>query len=150
MSTTDDARLDALDERGRAAALTLLDDLAARASAAPEVPGPGSSVIHLGPPEQRRRPPGRLWLAAAVVTLLAAVAGAVILVTGDDGRSDVSSEGPLDHLLPSWLPAGMEPLRVSGIPDAGDQGFTADIAVYGDPDAADPWASPLAVVHLAA
>ncbi|HEY7068918.1 MAG TPA: hypothetical protein VH479_02340, partial [Acidimicrobiales bacterium] len=102
------------------------------------------------PPEQRRRPPGRLWLAAAVVTLLAAVAGAVILVAGDDGRSDVSSEGPLDHLLPSWLPVGMEPLRVSGIPDAGDQGFTADIAVYGDPDAADPWASPLAVVHLAA
>ena len=28
MSTTDDARLDALDRRGRAAARTLLDDLA--------------------------------------------------------------------------------------------------------------------------
>ena len=156
MSTTDDARLDALDERGRAAARTLLDDLAARDAAAPVRPASESSgspdpiVVHLDPPAGRRRPAGRLWLAAAVVVLLAAAAGAVALAARDDGRSDVSSGSPLDHLLPSWLPVGFEPVRAGGIPDSAGEGFSADIAIYGDPDADDPWAAPLAVLHLAA
>jgi hypothetical protein len=160
MSTTDDAPLDALDRRGRAAARTLLDDLAALASAAPAVPAvpatesPASSpepwVIRLGPPAGRRGPARRWWLAAAVVALLAAVAGAVTVVTRDDGRSDVSSGGPLHYLLPSWLPAGLQPVAAGGLPDTAAAGFTADVAVYGDADSDDPWSAPLAVVHLVA
>jgi hypothetical protein len=156
MSTPDDARLDAIDDRGRAAARTLLDDLAARASAAPAIPAtepPGSPeplVVPLRPPASRWRPARRWWLAAAVVAVLAAVAGAVTAVTRDDGRADVSSDGPVDHLLPSWLPAGLEPVRASGIPDTAAMGFSADVAVYGDPDRDDPWSAPLAVIHLVA
>ena len=167
MSTTDDARLDALDRRGRAAARTLLDDLAARGAttlvaehpAAPAVPAtespapPEPLVIHLGRPTPRRGPqPARhRWLAAAVVAVLAAVAGAVTVATRDDGRPDVSSGGgPLDHLLPGWLPAGLEPVHAIDIPDTAAAGFSADVAVYGDPDSDDPWSAPLAVVHLVA
>ena len=155
MTATDD-RLDALDDRGRAAARALLSDLTARASAAPVAPATESSgqpepwVIQLGPPAGGRRPVRRWWLAAAVVTLLMAVAGAVAVVIADDGRSPVSSSGPLHYLLPSWLPAGLQPVRATGIPDPASAGFTADVAVYGDPDRDDPWSSTLAVVHLIA
>ena len=156
MSTTDDARLDALDDRGRAAARTLLDDLATRAAGAPAGPASGPSappepgVIHLGPPSLRRRPARRWWLAAAVVAVLAAVAGALTFVTRDAEHPDVSSGGPLDYLLPGWLPAGLEPVRATGIPDLGAMGLDADVAVYGDPDSDDPWAGALAVIHIAA
>jgi hypothetical protein len=71
-------------------------------------------------------------------------------VTRDDGRSDVSSGGPLHYLLPSWLPAGLQPVAAGGLPDTAAAGFTADVAVYGDADSDDPWSAPLAVVHLVA
>jgi hypothetical protein len=166
MSTTDDARLEAIDARGRAAARTLLDDVAARAAstdtatppAAPATAATGSAappeplVIHLGRPTARggRRPARRRWLPAAVVAVLAAVAGAVTVATRDDGGPDVSSGSPLDHLLPGWLPAGLEPVRAIDIPDTAAAGFSADVAVYGDAGADDPWSEPLAVVHVVA
>jgi hypothetical protein len=179
MSTTDDAPLDALDRRGRAAARSLLDDLAARgadtlvvddtdpadgprpshprsAEPAPipatELPAPAeSAVIDLGRPAGRGSglPARRTFLAAAAVVLFAAVGGAVAVVT-DDGDPDVTSEGELDYLLPGWLPGGFEPLSATGVPDTAAFGLDADVAVYGDPDSDDPWSAGLAVVHLAA
>jgi hypothetical protein len=192
MSTTDDARLDVLDRRGRAAARTLFDDLAGRGGhtvvaadaprVAPTVPvgaadtdsapsdPPGSTepapipaateppalpeptVIHLDAPavRGRGRPARRGLLAAAVVAVLAAVGGAVTVGTLDDGRRAVSSGGQLDVLLPGWLPAGFEPVSATHVPDAAAAGFSADIAVYGDPDSDDPWSATLSVIHLVA
>jgi hypothetical protein len=199
MSTTDNARLDALDRRGRAAGRTLLDDLAARGAhtvvaddtptgpaapagaADPTVPvgttdtGPAPSdppgttepapipatellalpeptVIHLDRPavRGRGRPARRRLLAAAVVAALAAVGGAVTVVTRDDGRPPLSSGGPVDQLLPSWVPEGFEPVSAFDIPDPGAAGFSADIAVYGDPSSDDPWSATVSVVHFVA
>lgn len=190
MSTTDDGRLDVLDRRGRAAARTLFDDLAARgghtlvAEDAPRVaptmpvgaadtaPAPSDprstepvpipapetralpepTVIHLDAPAARGRggPARRGLLAAAVVAVLAAVGGAVAVGTLDDGRRAVSSGGQLDLLLPGWLPAGFEPVSATDVPGAAAAGFSADIAVYGDPDSDDPWSATLSVIHLVA
>jgi hypothetical protein len=166
MSTTDEARLDALDRRGRAAARTLLDDLAARggdtlvaedAGPAP-IPAPGSSarpdptVIHLGRPSVRGggRTARRWLVAAAVVGVLAAVSGAFTAASRDDGRPAVSSDGEVDQLLPSWVPEGFEPVSALDIPDPAAAGFSADIAVYGDHDGDDPWSATVSVVHLVA
>jgi hypothetical protein len=110
-----------------------------------------TTVIHLGP--QSLRPRGRTarrwFLAAAAVTALAAVGGAVAVTTGDDGAPDVNSGGQPDHLLPRWLPPGFAPVSVTDVPEADAAlGFDADVAVYGDPDADDPWSSPVAVIRL--
>lgn len=157
MSTTDKARLDALDRRGRAAARTLLDDLAAReartpvADHAPPPSSPEPRVIHVGRPVLNGGGrPARLWfVAAAVVAVVAAVVGAVV-ATRDDSSPSVSSRGALDYLLPGWLPAGLEPVHAIDVPDAAAVGYGADIAVYGDPDTDDPWSATLTVTHLVA
>jgi hypothetical protein len=177
MSTTDNARLDAVDRRGRAAGSTLLDDLAARAArtlaaddASPvpaDPPGstepvpipateprdlPDPTVIHLDRPavRGRARPARRRLLAAAAVAVLAAVGGAVTVVTRDDGRPPLTSGGPADHLLPSWVPEGFEPVSAFDIPDPAAAGYSVDIAVYGDPDSDDAWSATVSVVHLVA
>jgi hypothetical protein len=161
MSTTDDA-LDALDRRGRAAARTLLDDLAARttplhdpdaadpASASPAPPEP--AVIRLDRPEVPggRRPARRRFLAAAVVTALAAAGGAAAVVTSDDGDPDVTSGAEQAYLLPGWLPAGFAPVSAVPLAREAASGFGAEIAVYGDPHADDPWSDSVAVMHLVA
>jgi hypothetical protein len=98
----------------------------------------------------RGRPARRSLLAAAVVAVVAAVGGAVTVVTRDDGRPPLSSGDPLDHLLPSWVPEGFEPVSAFDIPDPAAAGFSADIAVYGDPDSDDPWSATVSVVHLVA
>jgi hypothetical protein len=120
----------------------------------PGRPGPAEpTVIHLGPQPLRRpgRTARRWFLAAAAVAVLAAVGGAVAVVTDDDGGPDVSSGGRADHFLPDWLPPGFAPVSVTDIPDARSAlGFEYDVAVYGDPDADDPWSTPVAVLHLAA
>jgi hypothetical protein len=179
MSTTDEARLDALDRRGRAAARTLRDDLASRgthtlvaedAPATATGPGAADSSGPSDPPESTElapvpatEPPAlpepttiRLdrravrgvglsarhrLLAAAIVAVLVA-AGAVTVATRDSGRPDASSGGPLDYLLPGWLPAGLEPVHAINVPDTAAMGFGGDIAVYGDPDTDDPLVGP--------
>jgi hypothetical protein len=89
-------------------------------------------------------------LAAAVVAVLAAVGGAVTVVTRDDGRPPLTSGGPVDHLLPSWVPEGFEPVSAFDIPDPAAAGYSVDIAVYGDPDSDDAWSATVSVVHLVA
>lgn len=180
MSTTDDARLDGLDRRGRAAARTLLDDLAARRSHtllvedAPTVTGPAPSdppgrmepaplpatelpdapepaVIHLGRRADRRgERRARRWFLGAAAVAAVAAVVAVTVVTGDDGRPDTTSGGQLDYLLPGWLPAGFAPVSATDIPDIAALGYAEDVAVYGDPDSDDPWSDPVAVIHLVA
>ena len=153
MSTTDGTRLDAIDRRGRAAARTLLDDLAAWGAdtlVAEDAPPateplarrPSRCAVPLDRPAVRggRRVRRRRLLAAAVVAVLVAVAGAVTAATRDDGRPDVSSGGQPDYLLPGWLP-GLRAARRVGIPDTAATGFGVDIAVYGDPDTDDPWSA---------
>jgi len=162
VSTSDGTRLDAIDRRGRAAARTLLDDLAARgadtlvAEDAPPAteplvrPEPMAVPLDQSAVRGGRRVRRRRLLAAAVVAVLVAVAGAVTAATRDDGRPDVSSGGQPDHLLPGWLPPGFEPAHAIGIPDAAATGFGVDIAVYGDPDTDDPWSATLVVGHIVA
>jgi hypothetical protein len=166
-STNDEGRLDALDRRGRAAAGSLLADLDVRetravvtdersaeseATVAAERPALSAPVEpHLDWPtvrgHDRRR---RRCIAAATIAAAATVAGVVALVADDDRGLDVSSGGPRGQLLPGWLPAGMQPVQVTGLPDAGTGGFTFDIAVYGDPAADDAWSAPVTVTHLVA
>ena len=76
--------------------------------------------------------------------------GAIAVTTRDDPRPAVSSGGQLVHLLPGWLPPGLEPVSAIGIPDFAANGFRADIAVYGDGDTDDPWSATVAVIHLVA
>jgi hypothetical protein len=179
MSPTADARFDAIDRRGRAAARTLLDDLdavaarEARTPAAEDLPitatGPSAPSeptrvrvdrfslrrTHRAEPterdgrDDRPQPPRRRWQAAAAVAVVALAAGAVVVATRDDS-SNVSSAGDLDYLLPVWLPSGFEPQHAIDIPDPASLGFTNDVAVYGDPGADDPWSATVAVTHLAA
>lgn len=157
MSTTDDARLDALDRRGRAAATTLLDDLAARDAAGPRLVDldrpvdAGAVRVVRGRRPGGRGVGGRRWLvAAAVVALLAAVGGVVAVAGRDDAGPDVSSGGRLDPLLPRWLPTGFEAARAVDVSDPAAMGYGADVAVYGDADADDPWPTLVGVVHLVA
>jgi hypothetical protein len=155
MSTTDDARLEALDRRGRAAAATLLHDLATRgapalvAEDARTVAEP--TVIYADRPTVRRRgrPAHRSLLAAAVVGALVVAGGAVAIMTSDDDPRVSTGAGP-EYLLPGWLPAGLEPASVTDIPDAAELGFGGDVAVYGNPDTDDPWSTTLVVTHLVA
>jgi hypothetical protein len=152
MSATDDARLDALDRRARDAARTLLDDLASRDADTPVTDppvAPEPAVIRLdGADGHRTR---RRLLAAAAVVVLALAGGAVAVLTRDDGGADVTSRGRLDYLLPGWLPAGFEPTQAIDLAaEAVPGGFGGDIAVYGNPDAADPWSGTLVVIHLVA
>jgi len=163
MSPTDNARLDAVDRRGRAAARTLLDDLATRDArtaadealfAATEPPATSEPtrvrVDRLARRRNgRRRPPRRRGLAAAVVAVVALAGGAIAVATRDDGPN-VSSGGELDYVLPSWLPTGLAPAHAVDIPDTASLGYTSDIAIYGDPGADDPWSATVAVVHLVA
>jgi hypothetical protein len=127
---------------------------------ATKLPGPPElEIIYLDPPAGRvgRRPTRarRGLLVAAVVAVLAAVGGAIAVVTGDDGPSAVSSGGS-ELLLPGWLPAGLRPVQAVDFAhdtgsdqDAGLGGVDGDIAVYGDPDADDPWSAVLGVLHVA-
>jgi hypothetical protein len=155
-STNEDGRLDALDRRGRAAARSLLADLDRRDTrAVPTEERPAFSEPvepHLDWPTARGhdRRQRRRFLAAAAIAAAATVGGVVALVVDDDRGLDVRSGGPREHLLPGWLPAGMEPVQVTGLPDAGTGGFTFDIAVYGDPAADDAWSAPVTVTHLVA
>jgi hypothetical protein len=79
-----------------------------------------------------------------------AAAGAAVVATRDDGRPDLSSGTELDPLVPGWLPAGFEPVHAIDVPDPAALGFGADIAVYGDPDADEPWSETLQVIHILA
>jgi hypothetical protein len=119
-----------------------------------ELPGPpGPAVIRLDEPtgDGRRRGARRWSLAAAAVAVVAAVGGAVAVVTTDDDGQEVRGRGSLDYLVPGRLPAGLEPVRAIDIPGTtATAGFDADIAVYGDPDADDPWAAIIGVIHLVA
>jgi hypothetical protein len=144
--STDDARLDALDRRGRAAARTLLADLAARTA-----PLADPDVVRLDPQDVpgRRRSARRRFLAAAVVMALAAAGGAAVALSGDDGDPDVTSGDRPAYVLPGWLPAGFAPVSALAMP-AASAGLDAEIAVYGDPEADDPWADSVAVTHLVA
>lgn len=147
MSTTDDARLDALDRRARAAARTLLNDLAAEVPDGADSGDTPTPIVRLDAAAGRRR-----WsLVAAAVTLLAVVGGAVAVLSRDDGGPDVLSQTMPGYLLPSRLPAGLEPTRAIDFADnAQPDGIRGDIAIYGDSNAADPWATALAVIHLVA
>lgn len=167
-----DADMTELDRRGRSAAAALragIDTLVApdpdasheraagpAASGLSAVPGPGATA----PPEpirldRPRRSGGRRatrpWLlAAAAFAGLATVAGAIAVVTGDDGRPDVTSGGQGGALLPGWLPEGLEPRYAIDLAGASaPRGLAGEVVVYGDADADDPWASTLGVIHVA-
>ena len=109
------------------------------------------NVIPLGHARGRPGAAGRRRFAvgcAAAVVALVAVGGALAVVDGDGGP-DVRSGGPESVLLPGWLPDGFQPVMAVDLGSADlPGGLGGEIAIYGDPDATEPWASTLAVTRF--
>ena len=97
-----------------------------------------------------RRPARRNLLTAAAVALLAAVGGAVAVVNRDESRPAVSSDTQPGYLIPGSLPTGFQLVSSVDIPNPAASLFTAEVAVYGNPNADDTWSATLSVLHLVA
>jgi hypothetical protein len=96
-------------------------------------------------PTSRRGLRGRMdgparWLAVAAVAALVAGVAAIVV---REPRPGVNSGQP-GYLVPERAPAGMELAHAAVLDGSGAaDAVRADIAVYGDPGAADPWAGPV-------
>jgi hypothetical protein len=156
----EEAAMAVLDRRGRVAAASLRAATASRLDTETTAENsadtaPDTEVVNLRPDGGRRggdrgEPLGRgrrLWLAVAAAAVV--VIGVVAALSGGDGRPGVTSGGEPGYLLPGWLPDGLEPFAaVDGDVVARGSDATAQVAVYGDPSAADPWARTIAVTYV--